>query len=105
MKPPPPMLPASGHVTASAKATATAASTALPPERRALRPASDAGRETVTTMPLAPRADCWAGAPGTAASDRLSAPTTKKPLIRGSRLAACGFTFADSHLLLGHGLL
>ena len=31
MKPPPPMLPALGKVTASAKPTATAASTALPP--------------------------------------------------------------------------
>ena len=31
MKPPPPMLPASGYVTASANAIATAASIALPP--------------------------------------------------------------------------
>ena len=31
MKPPPPRLPARGRVTASAKAVATAASTALPP--------------------------------------------------------------------------
>ena len=31
MKPPPPILPARGSVTASAKPTATAASTALPP--------------------------------------------------------------------------
>src|SRR6478752_4743246 len=31
MKPPPPILPASGYVTASVKAIATAASTALPP--------------------------------------------------------------------------
>ena len=34
MYPPPPMLPASGHATASAKPSATAASTALPPACR-----------------------------------------------------------------------
>src|SRR5690606_26344385 len=39
MKPPPPRLPAAGCVTASAKPTATAASTALPPARRISIPA------------------------------------------------------------------
>src|SRR3954468_9480897 len=51
MKPPPPMFPASGNVTASAKAVATAASTALPPSRKTSRPTSDAGGETDTTVP------------------------------------------------------
>ena len=42
MKPPPPMLPALGCVTARANAVATAASIALPPFRRIAAPASDA---------------------------------------------------------------
>ncbi len=42
MKPPPPILPARGRVTASAKPTATAASTALPPSRSTSSPTRDA---------------------------------------------------------------
>ncbi len=41
-KPPPPTLPAAGRVTARANATATAASTALPPWRSTASPASEA---------------------------------------------------------------
>src|SRR5438445_3679379 len=59
MKPPPPMLPASGQVTARAKPTATAASTALPPFFRMAAPTSEAGADTETTMPLRPSA-LWA---------------------------------------------
>ena len=51
MKPPPPMLPADGWVTASANAVATAASTALPPFASTVAPASHAGAETQTTSP------------------------------------------------------
>src|SRR5271166_4237542 len=51
MKPPPPMLPARGRVTASAKPTATAASTALPPSRKTSSPTRDAAASWVTTMP------------------------------------------------------
>src|SRR5205807_2650725 len=51
MNPPPPMLPATGYVTASAKATATAASTALPPDLRTDTPTSAAGGDAQTTMP------------------------------------------------------
>ena len=54
MNPPPPMLPASGNVTASANPVATAASTALPPWRRMSLPTSDAGAETDTTIPRLP---------------------------------------------------
>src|SRR5687767_10886686 len=50
MKPPPPMLPALGCVTASANAVATAASTALP-WTSIEAPASQAGAETQTTRP------------------------------------------------------
>src|SRR5262249_19631489 len=67
MKPPPPMLPASGQVTARAKPTATAASTALPPFFRTATPTSAAGAETQTTMPLRPVAEWAAGAGVTAA--------------------------------------
>ena len=51
MKPPPPMLPALGCVTASANAVATAASTAFPPFARTDAPASDAIAEVLITMP------------------------------------------------------
>jgi hypothetical protein len=60
MKPPPPRLPAAGYVTASAKAVATAASTALPPCLRMDTPTSDAGPETDTTTPLWHSTD-WLG--------------------------------------------
>ncbi len=58
MNPPPPTFPAAGHVTANARAVATAASTAFPPWLSAARPTSLAGGETVTTMPHAGSAGC-----------------------------------------------
>ena len=51
MKPPPPRLPARGKVTASAKPTATAASTALPPRFKMSNPTREAAASCVTTMP------------------------------------------------------
>jgi hypothetical protein len=45
------MLPAAGCVTASAKAVATAASTALPPMAITEAPASQAGADVHTTRP------------------------------------------------------
>src|ERR1017187_4163905 len=53
MKPPPPIFPAAGYVTARANAVATAASTALPPCFIIETPTSEAGREIETTTP------CW----------------------------------------------
>ena len=53
MKPPPPRLPARGRVTASAKPTATAASTALPPRFNMSKPTRDAAASWLTTMPCA----------------------------------------------------
>src|SRR5262245_28376457 len=50
MKPPPPMFPAAGCTTASAKPVATAASTALPPRRRISAPAWEASWCTLTTI-------------------------------------------------------
>ena len=55
MKPPPPMFPAPGSTTASAKPTATAASTALPPLLRISTPASSASASSLTTMAFAPQ--------------------------------------------------
>src|SRR5271165_1589941 len=52
MKPPPPRFPASGTVTASAKAVATAASIALPPARSTVRPTSAAWASWATTACL-----------------------------------------------------
>src|SRR4051794_24083574 len=51
MKPPPPRLPAAGHVTASASAVATAASTALPPFFITSTPMRDAISLVEATMP------------------------------------------------------
>ena len=50
MNPPPPRFPASGCVTASAKPTATAASTALPPDFMISTPASEASAWTDATI-------------------------------------------------------
>src|SRR3954470_22600270 len=55
MKPPPPMLPAVGCVTASAKAVATAASTAVPPAAIASAPMRDAIAFCDATMPFCAR--------------------------------------------------
>src|ERR1019366_304910 len=73
MKPPPPMLPAVGWVTARAKPTATAASTALPPARRTSTPAWVAWRSRVTTMACRARTGCAAHA-GMPAVDPETAP-------------------------------
>src|ERR1041385_8999589 len=54
MNPPPPVWPASGCTTASAKPTATAASTAFPPRRMMSRPTSLAIGLPETTMARAP---------------------------------------------------
>ena len=52
MKPPPPMLPAVGQVTAMAKAVAIAASTALPPSFMIATPTSEAIAEELATTPV-----------------------------------------------------
>src|SRR5688572_12185876 len=55
MKPPPPMLPAAGCTTASARPVATAASTAFPPALSTAAPTSLASAFADTTMPCVPR--------------------------------------------------
>src|SRR3984957_20041177 len=56
-KPPPPMFPAVGNATARAKAIATAASTALPPDASTSAPTLVASALSVTTMAPAERGD------------------------------------------------
>jgi hypothetical protein len=51
MKPPPPRFPAAGYVTASASATATAASTALPPRFKTSTPTCEEILVVEATMP------------------------------------------------------
>ena len=60
MKPPPPMLPALGWVTASASPTAAAASMALPPFFKTCNPVSVACRSRETTIPCRARTGCAA---------------------------------------------
>src|SRR5690242_15541259 len=75
MKPPPPILPASGHATARAKAVATAASTEFPPDRRTARPASAPAGATHTTTPCVQvTVDGRGGRPASATAD----PATRK---------------------------
>src|SRR4051812_48829266 len=76
MKPPPPRLPALGWVTASAKAVATAASTAFPPRARTDAPTSEASPETETTTPrrdaTTPVSRAWVADGCAAAADEIA---------------------------------
>ena len=81
--PPPPMLPASGHVTARAKATATAASAALPPCSRISMPTRAAFSSAAATAPPVPSAACGAGADGTDARAPPGARERARERARG----------------------
>ena len=71
MNPPPPMFPASGFTTASARETATAASTAFPPRSMIWAPISLATLSVVTTTA------CWAVSGASLAENRhVSGKTT-----------------------------
>src|SRR5688572_9954651 len=78
MKPPPPMLPAVGWVTLSAKPTATAASTALPPFFKISTPTSLAAPSALLTAPWVPVATAnsapGAGAAGAGVAAAPAAP-------------------------------
>src|SRR3990167_4933894 len=95
MKPPPPILPASGWVTASAKATATAASTALPPAFKMSTPIMAASRSGPATMPwratvgLAANSGCIACAWARLANRRSAtkANTASRPTLRFMSIA------------------
>src|SRR3982751_6413181 len=89
MKPPPPMLPALGCVTASAKAVATAASMALPPFLRIAAPTSEAGEEVETTIPAfdatIPLSDCAARLTGESAKARSEIARFTRDDKKGAR--------------------
>ena len=83
--PPPPMLPAVGCVTASAKAVAMAASTALPPRRRMSAPISDARPLADTTMPFVARTGCELAPSGMSAGRRRRAAARRTAEAAGAR--------------------
>src|SRR5205814_6497937 len=89
---PPPTLPASGQVTAWAKATATAASTAFPPRRRTSTPTSAAGGETHTTMPdfapTGPRSGGWAAVVSAKRGNRVARPSTRRQRMAATQVFA-----------------
>ena len=62
MKPPPPRLPARGRLTARAKPTPTAASTALPPAAKIATPTRVAVASWAATMPFSANTGWWMSA-------------------------------------------
>ena len=99
MKPPPPMLPASGLTTASANWTATVASTAFPPARMTSTPTWLASSSVLTTIPLAAWTGCTSAASSqlvgneagaTAGSAAQAASKTLRTATRGERTVRIG---------------
>src|SRR5215216_4164342 len=86
MYPPPPMLPAAGHVGTSAKPTATAASTALPPRFRISTPASLASGALLAIIACGANA-AFAPAGKRHAAGKLAA---RRSAIAGARSGAGG---------------
>ena len=100
MKPPPPMLPALGCVTASANAVATAASTALPPVASTDAPASHAGADVQTTRPSLDGTPRSAAAATPGGATERDARVTK---ICAAAIVVCGHrTFAA--YIMRHGI-
>src|SRR5579871_3040330 len=90
MNPPPPRLPADGCVTASARATATAASTALPPRLRMPAPTCEAVSLDEATMPCGARTGCGPPCPRAgAAASRNSTFTNRRARTKTSVDAEC----------------
>src|SRR5690349_7299234 len=80
MKPPPPILPASGYVTASVNAIATAASTALPPSLKICSAASALYLSATATADAVSTGCCGGGAFAYAGADsRKPADVVKSP--------------------------
>src|SRR3712207_1904849 len=102
MKPPPPRLPAAGYVTASAKATATAASTALPPRRMTSTPTREAIGLVEATIPRGARTGSREAKAGRAvALARAFGPDTSGAQTRtdaSSHATSCRLKFINSHL-------
>jgi hypothetical protein len=81
-KPPPPMLPAVGCVTASANAVATAASTAVPPSASTCTPTWLARASCVATIPPRARAGWVPAAAGHAAPSAIAGTRASQTLWR-----------------------
>src|ERR1700712_4461655 len=84
IKPPPPRLPASGYVTASVNATATAASTALPPCLKICSAASAANLSATATADAVSTTGCcatfaYAGVLSTNPTDTANTAATTLP--------------------------
>src|SRR6185369_13202153 len=84
MKPPPPMLPAVGWTTASAKAVATAASTAVPPAAITSAPMRDAISFCDATMPFCERIGTELAAVATVSAAQIAAATIGRAYLMGS---------------------
>ena len=108
MKPPPPMLPAFGKVTASAKPTATAASTALPPRASTSRPISVARLSWLATIPCGAVATCAAATPELSRMKRFCAASGVAARMRNAKAASTattartGFGPRDAHVGRAH---
>src|SRR5262245_50631309 len=81
MKPPPPMLPAVGCVTASANAVATAASIALPPSLITSAPMRDAISLCDVTMPRCARTGTVLAPIATDMAAQMTAMTAKRSFV------------------------
>jgi hypothetical protein len=111
MKPPPPKFPAAGYVTASAKATATAASTALPPRFMTSTPTREAIGSVEATIPRRARTGGRDAARATPAPvptlDSGAAGETKKSRTTSSVTKVClaviNFALAFCRTLFGAG--
>jgi hypothetical protein len=84
--PPPPRFPASGHVTASAKATATAASAAFPPFFRISMPTLAAVSSAAATAPPRPVETCGPTARAGAAARRIARRHEKRRLMSANSI-------------------
>src|SRR5213592_4296388 len=94
MKPPPPMLPALGWVTASANAVATAASTAFPPLARMAAPASHAGADVHTTSPSLDETPSSLDATTARCAGSASKAIRGSATVRSKRVMAAAYTGA-----------
>src|SRR5262245_22455555 len=100
MKPPPPMLPALGCVTASANAVATAASTAEPPFASTAAPVSHAGADVHTTSPSLDGTPV-SGAATTASRAGSASTATTRTRTRRRIGAAMGAAYHPDPILQG----
>src|SRR5439155_3334938 len=104
-KPPPPMLPAEGWVTASANAVATAASTAFPPSHRTSTPTWEATKFWEATIPLRARVGTVEAVARAAAARRTGRASARSLIwFRGYQTADAPPTRMVGSEALGEGV-